>query len=299
MMYQELSHQPKHRGRTIWLKKKNGGHRKIEIPNPVIKKHQRAILRILEPIYEPKFEDFSYGFRKDKGPLEAVKEFNKNIKDGFHWVASLDIEDCFSNINPKEALKLIDSRIDGLVGFSGRKKLPQGYPCSPFLANLVLDQFDQKAKHWKVPYRHSGIQTEYRVLRYADNIWLMCRKKTELECYLSQVSKILTDLGFKLRFQVKHVNQGINVLGFSITKRSIGPHPEAIQRFRNKMIEFECKYLKLVSKPNSELSEPILAQLYNLEKERLEFIRGWKGYYLRPLGVPGDIKDMHSGWHQQ
>jgi RNA-directed DNA polymerase len=277
--------------RILRLRKKGGGYREIEIPDAPTKRLQREVHRILEPVFEPRFQSFSYGFRKGMGPLRAVDGFQGNVEEGFQWVASIDVKDCFPSIYPVKTLRLIDSRIDGIKGMTGRSGLPQGHPISPFLSNVYLDQFDRKVGPWRTPHKQGGLQTVCRVVRYVDNIWLMCRSRKELECYLSLASRILTDLGLSFRSQIGHVNQGIDILGFVMTKRSIGPRHEAIERLKNRSIEIALRDLEMRYSLNSVSSAAPLPPRQDLPLS----IQGWKSYFRSPTSTRLDR--LPSGTH--
>lgn len=237
--------------KAIMVPKSNGRLRKIELPSDEIKNKQWIILKHLEPSIDKDFTYFNYGFRKRKGTKAALDEFKNNVNNGFHWIASIDIKKCFSNINPTSALNLIDTRLEWIPGINYKKKLPQGHPISPILSNVYLNQFDQTVKHWSTPYKQSNIKSECRIIRYADNIWLMCKKKTELEIHLNLAIKKLSELGFKVRSRIRHVNQGINFLGFTITRWSIRPNYKNIQRYKQRIIEYALKLFRLHKKLNN------------------------------------------------
>ncbi|MGA2785764.1 MAG: reverse transcriptase domain-containing protein, partial [Candidatus Bathyarchaeia archaeon] len=121
--------------RVMKIRKRSGGLRTIELPPEHVKVAQRQLLRLL-----------THNSREDLSVPQALYRFVENINTGFHWVASMDIKDCFTSINPKKTLARIDTRItEGVPGQYGRRSLPQGHPISPFLANTYLRQFDQMA----------------------------------------------------------------------------------------------------------------------------------------------------------
>ena len=70
--------------------------RPIGIPTLEDKILQRAVLMVLEPVYEQDFVDCSYGFRPGRGAHQALQAlWDGLMKLGGGWVIDLDIEDFF------------------------------------------------------------------------------------------------------------------------------------------------------------------------------------------------------------
>ena len=52
----------------------------------------QAIMQILTPIFDPQFSEYSYGFRPGRSALQAVKQAQSYIRDGYRWVVDFDLE---------------------------------------------------------------------------------------------------------------------------------------------------------------------------------------------------------------
>ncbi|KXA92428.1 hypothetical protein AKJ38_03150 [candidate division MSBL1 archaeon SCGC-AAA259I14] len=201
--------------------KKNGDPREIEEPPEPVKKFQKTIMEKLRQNVD--FEDFSY-CRKDKGPKRALTKFEEYRDYGFRWIASIDVKNCFPSIDPDKAIGLLDTRLN-IPEISGRDGLPQGHPISPFLANVYLDQWDKKVSSWN----------DCQVIRYMDDIWLMCKYEEEAISHSNLAEDILADLGLEVRKKVQHVNEGINCLGYIIYQDYKKINPEKIREFIEKV----------------------------------------------------------------
>jgi RNA-directed DNA polymerase len=133
--------------------------RPIGIPTLEDKVLQRAVLRVLEPVYEQDFLDCSYGFRPERSAhqaLEALWRGLMNISGG--WVIDLDIQAFFDSMDRGHLNAFLDQRVrdgvlrralgkwmqagvmeKGAVSYPERGS-PQGGVISPLVSNLYLHE---------------------------------------------------------------------------------------------------------------------------------------------------------------
>jgi len=76
--------------------------RPIGIPTFEDKVLQRAVLMLLEPLYEQDFRDCSYGFRPNRSAHQALQTWqNQLVRHGGGWVVELDVQRFFRYAGPR------------------------------------------------------------------------------------------------------------------------------------------------------------------------------------------------------
>ncbi len=163
--------------KIVEIPKPDGGMRMLGIPTVIDRVIQQAISQILTKIFDPKFSDYSYGFRPQRGAHEALMQAEKYVQSGGNYVVDIDLSKFFDTIskdklmyqlkkeiNDRYVLKLINRFLHSgmMVGeqlILNEKGTPQGSPLSPLLSNIYLDQFDKKLE-----------QRGIKFVRYADDV---------------------------------------------------------------------------------------------------------------------------------
>jgi RNA-directed DNA polymerase len=71
---------------------KPGGWRELGIPTVTDRLIQQALLQVLQPLIDPTFSEFSYGFRPGRSAHDAVRQAQRYAQEGFRIVVDLDLE---------------------------------------------------------------------------------------------------------------------------------------------------------------------------------------------------------------
>jgi len=147
---------------------------------------QRAVVVVLNAIYEEDFLGFSYGFRPGRGQHDALDALSVAIcETRVNWILDADIRSFFDGLSQEWLVRFLKHRIgderilrlvhrwlkagvleDGEWSVS-ETGTPQGAVASPLLANVYLHYvFDLWAQQW----RRREATGQVIVVRYADDI---------------------------------------------------------------------------------------------------------------------------------
>ena len=135
--------------RRTQIPKPGGGMRELGIPSVTDRLIQQALLQVLQPLIDPTFSEFSYGFRPGRRAHTAVLQAQRYVQDGWRVVVDVDLEKFFDRVNHDVLIDRLRKRIDddavirlirrylnagimdGGVVMARHEGTPQGGPLSP------------------------------------------------------------------------------------------------------------------------------------------------------------------------
>jgi len=186
----------------------------IGIPTFEDKILQRAVVMVLEAVYEQEFLDCSFGFRPGRSAHQAVQTlWEKTMTMGGGWVLDLDIEKFFDTLDRTQLRQMLEQRIrDGvLLRLIGKwlnagaldagvlvhtdEGTPQGGVISPLLANLYLHVALDVWFETQVKPRLKG---RAFLVRYADDAVLVFEQEEDARRVLAVLPKRFGKYGLRL-----------------------------------------------------------------------------------------------------
>ncbi|MBI3896082.1 MAG: hypothetical protein HY313_09145 [Acidobacteria bacterium] len=207
---------------------------------------QRAVMRKAAVNLDAHLSNCSYAYRPGRSAATAIQRVQHDIRRGFRWALKTDIASFFDSVNREilvgqlrdtiadeylcdlimEQISPMVYRLDGGSSFQ-KTGLPQGSALSPFLANIYLHQFDR------------ACSSANGYFRYADDILIVGKTKTEVVRAKASIKRRLSRLGLKLNAEKTFIcdlyREPVVFLGYEIRGGNIYPPQKAIERLEQNL----------------------------------------------------------------
>jgi RNA-directed DNA polymerase len=188
----------------VWIPKPGSSEqRPLSIPAVRDRVVQAAVKIVIEPVFEADFLPCSFGFRPKRGAHDALQVLIDETWRGRRWLVETDIASCFEAIPHDQLMLAVEERVvdrhvlkllramlragvmeDGTIRRTA-SGTPQGGVVSPLLANIYLHRVDRA-------WQKAGIGV---LVRYADDLVVLCRTEREAVDALGVVTAMLAELG--------------------------------------------------------------------------------------------------------
>jgi RNA-directed DNA polymerase len=200
--------------RRAYIPKADGRLRPLGIAALEDKIVQRAVVEVLNAVYEVDFRGFSYGFRPGRGPHDALDALAVGIwRKRVSWVLDADIRDFFGQLDHSWLRKFLehriaDKRVLRLIGkwlaagviedgewTACEEGSPQGASVSPLLANVYLHYvFDLWTDWW----RRRQARGDVIVVRWADDFVVGFEHEEDARRFLDELRERFATFGLEL-----------------------------------------------------------------------------------------------------
>lgn len=213
--------------RRKYIPKPGKRHERRPLGIPTVRDRvvQTALRSVLEPMFEKDFAPMSFGFRPHRGCKDALRSVQEYLNKGYNSVVDADLQSYFDTISHERLMEQIrrriaDSRVlglveqflkqdvmDGMEQWTPETGSPQGAVISPLLSNIYLDELD-----------HLMADRGYVMVRYADDLVILCRTLQEASDALPVLTGWVNDASLKLHPTktrvVDAVKEGFDFLGY-------------------------------------------------------------------------------------
>lgn len=292
------SYQPKPI-KGITIPKSNGKTRLLGVPTVADRMVQQALLQVLDPLFEPDFRPFSYGFRPNRNAHQAVLQAQTYINEGYQHVVDIDLKSFFDEVDHailldllykkvkcQQTMQLLRRFIRAPIQIEGklhkrRKGVPQGAPLSPLLSNILLNELDKELERRGLRY-----------VRYADDFSIYVRSKKAARRAGNNIYQFLKD---RLHLPINREKSGIRrPLKFELLGYGFVSSYKKGERGKYQLVVSKSKWEKFKAELKA-ITRKTIPMTFDERIQRLNWlIRGWLNYF-KHASIHGKLKTL-DGW---
>ncbi|MDT9198699.1 group II intron reverse transcriptase/maturase [Limnospira sp. PMC 1042.18] len=318
--------------RRVWIPKPGRDEKRpLGIPTIQDRARQALVKSALEPEWESRFEDTSYGFRPGRSAHDAISRIFQSINKGGYYILDADIAKCFDRINHEYILSKIHCPnslkrdlkswlkagvLDNGIFEDTEAGTPQGGVISPLLANIALDGM---ARLIETMYpKVKGVKIKATGIRYADDFVVISPSLEIIEQCKIAISEWLKPIGLEIKpgktrichtlnpieYDGKLEEPGFDFLGFNIRQYPAGKYKTgktggaASRPIGHKT---HIKPSNKAVKAHTEVIKDAIKHLKTAPQSALiselnPIIRGWSNYYSGVVSTKTFKKQDYIVW---
>ena len=297
--------------RRVFIPKADGRLRPLGVAALEDKILQRALVEVLNAIYEADFLGFSYGFRPGRSPHDALDALAAGItRKRVNWVLDTDFREFFTSLDhrwlerflehrvaDKRVLRLIQKWMAAGVIEDGAwteslEGVPQGASASPLLANVYLHYvFDLWAHQWRARHARGDVV----IVRFADDAVVGFEYREDAERFWADLRDRLAKFSLELNAEKTRLIRFGRFAAQQRKERGLGK-PETFQflgfthicgktkagRFKLKRITDKKRMRAKLSKVKAELIRRRHLLIPDQGRWLASVLRGHCNYYAVP-----------------